>query len=86
MKILANLLLPVKIQNFANIFLNFAKMIENSLKINEKQSKALKEILLNNMIDAKEVAIIENPSGINSIDLVLTNEQAMKKEVIDSIK
>ncbi len=81
----SKLIIASEIQNFANIFLNFAKMIENSLKINEKQSKALKEILLNNMIDAKEVAIIENPSGINSIDLVLTNEQAMKKEVIDSI-
>ncbi len=81
----SKLVIASEIQNFANIFLNFAKMIENSTKINEKQSKNLKETLLKNMIDAKEVAIIENESGINSIELILTNEQAVKREVIDSI-
>lgn len=81
----SKLLIASEIQNFSSIFLNFAKMIENSSKINQKQSNLLKEALFNNLIDAKEVAIEENEFGIKSVNLILSNEQAMKREVIETI-
>lgn len=81
----SKLVIASEIQNFANIFQNFAKMIENSSKINKKLSKSLKEALLNRMIDIKEVAILEDEFGIKSVNLVLTNEQALKREVGEAI-
>lgn len=77
----SKLIIASEIQNFSNMFLNFAKMMEKSSKINEKSSFGLKEALLGNMIDAKEVAIVESDFGIKSVNLILTNEQALKSEV-----
>ena len=81
----SKLMVAGEIRNFANIFQNFAKIVENSSKINEKLSKTLKEALLNRMIDVKEVAISETDFGIKSIDLVLTNEQALRREIPEAI-
>lgn len=81
----SKLMIASEIQNFSNIFLNFAKIIEKSAKINQKLSKTLKEALFNNLIDAKEVAILENENGIISVSLVLSNSQALKREVVETV-
>ena len=81
----SKLLIASEIQNFASIFQNFAKIVENTSKINEKLSKNLKEALLNRMLDIKEVAILEDSFGIKSVNIVLTNEQALRREIPEAI-
>ncbi len=77
----SKLMISSEIENFANIFENFSKNMENSLKINEKYSKILKETLISNLIDVKECAIVEGTGGIRSIDLIVPNELATRAEL-----
>ena len=79
------LLIASELGNFANIFENFAKTIKYSAKINEKISKNVKESLFNALIDVKEIAVFENEMGIEHIDLIVSNEIALKKELADVI-
>lgn len=81
----SKLLISSEIGNFAEIFKNFAKNIKNSLKINEKLSKLLKETFVNNLVDSKEVVIFENEFGIEMINVVALNEQILRRELVDSI-
>lgn len=81
----SKLLISSELENFSNIFKNFAKNIKKSSKINTKISKILKENFINNLIDVKECMIFERESGIESINIVLSNEMVFKKEVIDTI-
>ena len=81
----SKLLISSEIGNFAGIFKNFAKTIKNSSRINAKLSKNLKEQFINALVDVKDVVIFENESGIESIKLIASNEQILKKELKDSI-
>ncbi len=81
----SKLMISNEILNFSYIFRNFAKIVQKSSKINEKWSKILKNALFGQMIDAKEVAILEDEKGISSVRLALTNEQALKREVPETI-
>ena len=56
----SKLLISTELENFANLFKNFAKNIEKSQKINKNLSKLAKEVLLNNMIDFIDIAVFEN--------------------------
>lgn len=78
----SKLLIANELGNFADIFSNFAKIINKSLKINEKTSKILKESFLNAMIDVKEVVVLENDEGIESINIVASNEQVLRREIV----
>ena len=81
----SKLLIASELGNFADIFSNFAKIINKSLKINEKTSKILKERFLNAMIDVKEVLVLENENGIESISVIASNEQILRREIIEVI-
>ena len=81
----SKLVISNELENFSNIFLNFSMMMDKFSIINEKLSKVLKDNLLNNMIDVKEVAIFENQSGIKHINIISSNEQILKKEMKDTI-
>lgn len=72
--------------NFADIFAGFSKNLGETLKVNERLSKALKEKLLANLIDAKEIVISESENGIKEVCAVLSNEQVSRKEVTDLVK
>ncbi len=79
----SKLLISSELGNFSDIFSNFAKMLKYSLKINKKSSKMLKESFVNGMIDAKEVVVLENEFGIESVNIVASNEIFAKKELIE---
>lgn len=81
----SKLLISSEIGNFADIFKNFAKTIKNNAKINEKLSKSLKERLINGLINSKEGIIFENENGVERVDLILSNEQALRREVADIV-
>lgn len=81
----SKLLISSEIGNFADIFKNFAKTIKNNEKINEKLSKNLKDSLINAIIDVKEVLIFENENGIKSINMIASNEQILKRELVETI-
>lgn len=77
----SKLLISDELKNFSDIFSNFAGLINSNLKTNERLSKTLKEQLVNNLIDAKEVVILENKTGIESVNVIASNEQVLKKEM-----
>ena len=77
----SKLLISTELENFANLFKNFAKNIEKSQKINKNLSKLAKEVLLNNMIDVRDIAVFENKDGIEKIDIVAENNIMLRKEL-----
>ena len=77
----SKLLIATELENFANLFQNFAKNIEKSTKINKNLSKITKEMLLNNMIDVLDIAVFEDKNGIEKIDIVAENNVMMRKEL-----
>ena len=77
----SKLLISTELENFANLFQNFAKNIEKSSKINKNLSLIAKEILLNNMIEVGDIAVFENKDGIEKIDVVAENNVMMRKEL-----
>lgn len=81
----SKLVIANELQNFSSIFFNFSKMIDKFSKVNDSLSKILKDNLLRNMVDVKEVAIFENKSGIKSVNIISTNEQILKKEMQETI-
>lgn len=81
----SKLVIASELQNFANIFFDFTKIIDNFSTINERLSRNLKESLLNSMVDVKEAGIFENSSGIKSVGIISTNEQILRKEMLDAI-
>ena len=81
----SKLVIANELQNFANIFFDFTKIIDNFSILNERLSRNLKESLLNSMIDVKEAGIFETSTGIKSVGVISTNEQILKKEMLDSI-
>lgn len=81
----SKLMIASELGNVSDIFLNFAKLLKNSLKINEKLSKTLKDAFSNNLVDVKEVLILENENGIESINIIACNEEIMKRELSDTI-
>ena len=82
----SKLLISEEIGNFANIFSNFAKMLKNTIKTNKNSSNLLKEALLNNFVDAKEVVSVENENGLVSVNVVAENTELLKKEMIDALE
>ena len=77
----SKLLISTELENFANLFQNFAKNIENSPKINKNLSIIAKEMLMNNMIDVGDIAVFENKNGIEKIDVVAENNVMLRKEL-----
>lgn len=81
----SKLIISSELQNFGEIFLNFSKIIDRNIKPDKKLSKILKDKLIGLYIDAKEVLILENSSGIVSVSVIAPNEELLKKELINSI-
>ena len=81
----SKLVISNELQNFSNIFFDFTKIIDNFSSLNERLSRNLKESLINNMVDVKEAGIFETATGVKSIGIVSTNEQILKKDVLESI-
>ncbi len=81
----SKLIISSELGNFSDIFKNFAKNINNTLKINEKLSNSLKEAFINAMIDIKEALIFEGEQGILNISIVASNEIILRKEISDTI-
>ncbi len=77
----SKLLISTELENFANLFQNFAKNIEKSPKINKNLSNIAKEMLLNNMIEVGDIAVFESKQGIEKIDVVAENNVMMRKEL-----
>ena len=82
----SKLLISNELENFSNIFLNFAKLMKNRLKINKNTSKIVKEACLNAMIDSKEVVVLENEYGVESVNLVVENQNALKVELKNAVE
>ena len=82
----SKLVIASEFENFADIFLNFAKIIENNEKINQKTSKRLKECIFNAMIDVKEVLVFESETGIKQVCVVSQNENLLKQEMVQVIE
>lgn len=81
----SKLIISNELQNFSNIFFDFTKIIDNFSSLNERLSRNLKENLIDNMVDVKEAGIFETSSGVKSVGIISTNEQILKKDVLDSI-
>ncbi len=77
----SKLLISTELQNFANLFQNFAKNIEKSPKINKNLSLIAKEMLLNSMIEVGDIAVFESSDGIEKIDIVAENSVMLRKEL-----
>ena len=77
----SKLLISTELENFANLFQNFAKNMEKSPKINKNLSIMAKEMLKNNMIEIGDIAIFENKNGIEKIDVVAENNVMLRKEL-----
>ncbi len=82
---LSKLLIADELGNFADIFSNFSKMVQIKTRVNQDKSRALKESLINNLIDVKEVVISENQEGIEKIDLIAINEHILKRDMVENI-
>ena len=82
----SKLIISDELANFSDIFANFAKIMENSVLINKKMSKNVKESMLKSLIDVKEVQVYENKNGIEKISAIITNNNVLKKEALDVIK
>lgn len=82
----SKLLIASELGNFSDIFSNFAKMLKYSLKINKNSSKMLKESLTNGLIDAKEVVILENEYGIESVNIIAENQVLTRRELVEILK
>lgn len=77
----SKLLISTELENFAKLFKNFAKNIENSPKINKNLSLIVKEILTNNMVEVGDVAVFESKNGLEKIEIVAENNVMMRKEL-----
>lgn len=78
----SKLLISSELGNFSDIFSNFAKMVKYSIKINKNSSKIIKESCLNNLIELKEVVVLENESGIESVNVIADNELLLRREIL----
>ena len=81
----SKILIADELENFSMMFSNFAKMLKTDLKTNEIMSKNIKETLTNNLIDTKEVLVIENEKGIEQVNVIASNEHILKSEVLSAI-
>lgn len=81
----SKLLISSELENFSNIFKNFAKTIKNNEKFNAKLSKNIKENAINLNVDIKEAMIFECETGIDRVDVIVSNEQALKKELKEAV-
>ncbi len=82
----SKLVIAGELGNFSDIFADFSRGVVSDLKFNDRLAVILKDKLNSLMIDAKEVLISENESGIDMVLAVIVNEHIMKKEVIDAIR
>lgn len=81
----SKLLISDELKNFSDIFNNFSKTIDSRLLVNDKLSFQTKERLISNLLDAKEVVILENKFGIESVNVIAPNEQVLKREMLEGI-
>ena len=77
----SKLLISTELENFANLFQNFAKNIEKTPKINKNLSKIAKEMLTNSMLEVGDIAVFETKNGIEKIDVVAENNVMLRKEL-----
>ncbi len=81
----SKLIIANELDNFSNIFSNFAKLTKIDCKINKKTSKNIKEMFLKSLIDVKEVVVYENESGVESVSVIATNAEILKSEAASYI-
>lgn len=81
----SKLIIADELDNFSEIFNSYSKLLNDNSKINYVLSRQIKEALLNLMIDIKEVFILENCKGVESVNIIATNENILKTEVCDVI-
>lgn len=81
----SKLMIASELENFSQIFSNFAKLTEMGCKINKKSAKNIKEMFLKSLIDVKEVVVFENDSGIESVSIIASNAEILKSEVLKNI-
>lgn len=81
----SKLLISTELENFANLFQNFAKNIENSPKLNKNLSEIAKELLSNCMVDVADIGVFESRYGIDKIDVVAENNVMMRRELSDTL-
>lgn len=82
----SKLIVASELENFSDIFLNFSKMVNCSLKTNSRMSKKIKETFTKSLIDAKEVEVFENETGIEKISAIITNSQVLNKEILEILQ
>ena len=82
----SKLLISSELKNVADIFLNFAKIVEIDAKINKKMSKTLKERVVNALIDVKETMIFEGETGIKSVYVISENQNLIRRELLEIIQ
>jgi len=81
----SKLIISDELENFSKIFANFAKFIKSENGFNKPQSLMLKEQLINQMLSVNEVLVIENITGIESINVIAKNEDLLKREFVSCI-
>ena len=82
----SKLLIASELENFAKIFENLAKTTQKTLNINKNLSFMIRELLLNDMIDVHEVAVVEQANAVDRIEVVADNELVLRKELQMAIK
>lgn len=81
----SKLLISTELENFANLFQNFAKNIEKSPKINKNLSALAKEMLANFMVDVVDIGVFESANGIEKICVVAQNNVMMRRELSETL-
>lgn len=81
----SKLMISDNLSTFSEIFYSFSNFLEVNLGLNSDISNKLKEKLTNELLDVKDVAVIENNSGIESINLIAQNEHIAKHEMVEAI-
>ncbi len=82
---LSKLIVADELGNFAEIFSSFARQTSLDVGYNKRQSSLLKDRLLSNMFDVKDVAIVENSTGVETVNLIAANQHILKSELVSAI-
>ncbi|MBQ8451795.1 MAG: SpoIIE family protein phosphatase [Clostridia bacterium] len=81
----SKLIISSELQNFSDIFLDLAGKVHSGVKQNEFIANEIHERLLNALVDAKEVSVLEKNKNIESIRILAPSEQLTKHEIAQTI-
>lgn len=81
----SKLMIASELENFSQIFANFAEIVGFECNISKKASKNVKDWLLKSLIDVKEVLVYENQQGIESVCVIAPTVQIMRHEMAKEI-